>query len=254
MFASVNASPSNASPSNASPSDASLSNASPPGSPAWWHDRYQRRLRARGRGLTIEKICAAALTVLDRDGLPELTMRRLADELGTGPASLYRHVTSREELLVEVVDRVLGELRAPDEALGWRDAIEQLARDLRRVLLTHRSVVLVIANSPLLGPNAMRIRELFWRVMDRDGCDPRFSVQTYFTVVHFVVCSALFSAGTARHRTTDGPTGLSTLLDVLPARQYPTVLKFSEYGDKPDPDYDFDFGLSALLDGLARSR
>jgi hypothetical protein len=33
----------------------------------------------------------------------------------------------------------------------------------------------------------MRIRELFWRVMDRDGCDPRFSVQTYFTVVHFVI-------------------------------------------------------------------
>jgi AcrR family transcriptional regulator len=233
-------------------------NASPPGSPRWWRERYQRRLRARGRGLTIERICAAALAVLDSDGLPELTMRRLADELGTAPASLYRHVTSREELLVEVVDRVLGELEAPDDTLGWRDAVEHLARDLRRVLLTHRSAVLVIANSPLLGPNAMRIRELFWRVMDRDGCDPRFAVQTYFTVVHFVVCSALFSAGTARHReaTTSGPTGsgLSTLLDVLPARQYPTVLKFSEYGDKPDPDYDFDFGLHALLDGLARSQ
>jgi AcrR family transcriptional regulator len=233
---------------------ANVNASSPPGSPAWWRDRYQRRLRARGRGLTIEKICEAALTILDRDGLPELTMRRLADELGTGPASLYRHVTSRDELLVEVVDRVLGELREPDTAQGWRDAVEQLAHDLRRVLLTHRSVVLVIANAPLLGPNAMRIRELFWRVMDRDGCEPRFAVQTYFTVIHFVVCSALFTSGTASHRTPGEPTGLSTLLDVLPARQYPTVLKFSEYGEKPDPDYDFDFGLHALLDGLDRSR
>ncbi|GII22899.1 TetR/AcrR family transcriptional regulator [Planosporangium mesophilum] len=229
-------------------------NAARPGSPAWWRARYQRRLRARGRGLTIERICEAALAVLDSEGLPELTMRRLADELGTGPASLYRHVTSREELLVEVADRVLGELTEPDEALGWRDAVEHLAHDLRRVLLTHQAVVLVIARSPLLGPNAMRIRELFWRAMDSDGCDARFAVQTYFTVVHFVVCSALFTAGTAHHRAAGEPTGLSTLLDVLPARQYPTVLRFSEYGDKPDPDYDFDFGLRALLDGLDRSR
>ncbi|MQA11262.1 MAG: TetR family transcriptional regulator [Pseudonocardiaceae bacterium] len=232
-------------------------NGAAPGSARWWGDRYHQRARARRGALTIDKICETALAILDRDGLRELTMRRLADELGTGPASLYRHVASREELLAEVVDRVLGELPAPDENLGWRDAIERLARDLRRALLAHRSVVLVVADSPLLGPNAMRIRELFWRAMDRDGCDPRFVVQTYFTVVHFVVCSALFSANAARRgEVWDGraSSGLGELLDVLPARSYPTVLKFSDYGDKPDPEYDFNFGLRALLDGLAVSR
>jgi AcrR family transcriptional regulator len=208
--------------------------------------------------LTIERICAAALDIVDRDGIRELTMRRLADELGTGPASLYRHVASREELLVEVVDRVLGELSEPDETLEWRDAIEQLAHGMRRTLLRHRGVVLVVANSPLLGPNAMRIRELFWRVMDRAGCTPQFAVQTYFTVIHFVVCSAVFSANAATHDGTPWnagqPTGLGELLDVLPARQYPTVLKFSHFGEKPDPEYDFNFGLRALLDGLSRSQ
>ena len=217
-----------------------------PGSAAWWRSRYQQRLRMRSRGLSIDRICEAALTVLDRDGLAELTMRRLADELGTGPASLYRHVASREELLVEVADRVLGELPAPDPALGWRDALEQLAHGLRRTLLAHRAVVLVVANSPHLGPNAIRIRELFWSVMDRDGCDPRLIVRTYFSIIHFVVLSALFSANAVPP--TSSPLG--ELLDVLPSRDYPTVLKLSRYEGPPDFDGDFAMGLRALLDGL----
>ena len=173
-----------------------------PGSAQWWRDRYLQRLRARGRGLSMEQICHAALKIVDEEGLRELTMRRLADELGTGPASLYRHVSSRDDLLVEVADLVLGELDAPDPALHWREALEQLAHDLRRVLVGHRGLVVISSNAPLLGPNAMRIRELFWSVMDRDGCDPEFAVQTYAAVMHFVVCSAIFGAAAARRGNT----------------------------------------------------
>jgi AcrR family transcriptional regulator len=206
----------------------------------------------------MEQICQAALKIVDEDGLHELTMRRLADELGTGPASLYRHVSSRDDLLVEVADLVLGELDAPDPGLHWREAVEQLAQALRRVLVGHRGLVVVSSNAPLLGPNAMRIRELFWSVMDRDGCEAEFAVQTYSAVMHFVVCSAIFGAGAARKGNTawsgEENSGLDELLDLLPARRYPTVLKFSGYADKPDPEYDFSFGLSALLIGLWQSQ
>jgi AcrR family transcriptional regulator len=147
------------------------------GSAQWWRDRYLQRLRARGRALSIEQIGRAALKIVDEDGLRELTMRRLADELGTGPASLYRHVSSRDDLLVEVADLVLGELDAPDPSLHWREAVEGLAHDLRRVLVGHRGLVVVSSNAPLLGPNAMRIRELFWSVMDRDGCEAELRVR-----------------------------------------------------------------------------
>lgn len=220
-----------------------------PGSAAWWRGRYQQRMRMRSRGLTIDRISVAALAILDRDGLTELTMRRLADELGTGPASLYRHVASREELLVEVADRVLGELPAPDPELCWRDALEQLAVGLRRTLLSHRAVVLVVANSPHLGPNAIRIRELFWSVMDRDGCDPELIIRTYFSIIHFVVLSALFSANAGRVGE-QATSPLGELLDVLPGRDYPTVLKLSRYEGPPDFDAHFAMGLRALLDGL----
>ena len=185
-------------------------------------------------------------------------MRRLAEELGTGPASVYTYVTSREELLVEVADLVLAELEPPDPTLEWPDAVERLAQDLRRVLVGHRGVVLVSSNAPLLGPNAMRVRELFWSVMDRDGCTPQFAVQVYSSVMHFVVCSAIFSAGVSRRGDTAWSANtsreLDELLDVLPARKYPTVVKFHDYADSPDPDHDFSFGLRALIDGLRRSQ
>jgi AcrR family transcriptional regulator len=217
-----------------------------------------QRLRVRGRGLNMEQISQAALKIVDEHGLHELTMRRLADELGTGPASLYRHVASRDDLLVEVADLVLAELDAPDPGLHWRDALEQLAHDLRRVLVGHRGLVVISSNAPLLGPNAMRIRELFWSVMDRDGCEAEFAVQTYSAVMHFVVCSAIFGAGVARRGNTAwtgrATSGLDELLDLLPARRYPTVLKFSDYADKPDPEHDFGFGLRALLSGLLQSQ
>jgi AcrR family transcriptional regulator len=231
-----------------------------PGSARWWRDRYLERLRVsgRGRGLSMEQICRAALDIVDRDGLRELTMRRLAEELGTGPASLYRHVASRDDLLVEVADLVLGELEAPDPELVWRHAVEQLAQDLRRVLVGHRGLVVVSSNAPLLGPNAMRIRELFWSVMDRDGCQAEFAVQTYSAVMHFVVCSAIFGAGATRkgNRAWSGETtsGLDELLDLLPTRSYPTVLKFSHYAATPNPEHDFNFGLRALLNGLWESQ
>jgi TetR/AcrR family transcriptional regulator, tetracycline repressor protein len=229
----------------------------PPGSSAWWRARYQKQTRARGRPpeLSLAKIVEAALSILDEEGLSELTMRRLATELGTASGSLYRHVASRKELLVAVGDKVLGELREPGRELPWRQAVEELARDLRGVLLAHRGVVLVITSAPLLGPNAIRLRELFWGAMDRDGCAPEFAVQVYFTVMHFVVSSALFSAGSSRKPGTawsgQTPSGLRDLIDVLPATEYPTVIRFSAFGDRPDPNHDFEFGLRALLDGLA---
>lgn len=229
-----------------------------PGSAHWWRDRYLQQLRARNRGLNIEQICRAALTIIDAQGLRKLTMRRLAEELGTGPASLYTYVTSREELLVQVADLVLGELEPPDPTLEWRDAVEQLAHDLRQLLVGHRGVVLISSNAPLLGPNAMRIREMFWSVMDRDGCIPEFAVQVYSSIMHFVVCSAIFRAGVSRRGDTawngHATSGLHELLDLLPARQYPTVHKFSNYVDTPDPEHDFSYGLQALLDGLSRSQ
>jgi 2-polyprenyl-6-methoxyphenol hydroxylase-like FAD-dependent oxidoreductase len=90
-------------------------------------------------GLTRERIVAAAIRVADAEGLAQLSMRRIATELSAAPMSLYRHVNGKDELLVSMMDSVLGEDPLPARPpKGWRAQLElssrmQLAYDRRDV-------------------------------------------------------------------------------------------------------------------------
>ena len=79
----------------------------------WWRTRGEAS-RGERRPLTRDAIVEAAMALLDRDGLSGLSMRRLAQELGAGAASLYWHVRTKEELLSLMLDRIVGEGRPPE--------------------------------------------------------------------------------------------------------------------------------------------
>ena len=90
----------------------------------------------RRTALTVEAIVAAAIELLDEAGVAGLSMRRIADQLGTGAASLYAHVSGRDELLELVFDELVGQVPLPEpDPKIWREQVRQMARDLRRVLI-----------------------------------------------------------------------------------------------------------------------
>ena len=88
--------------------------------PPWWRRRPEA---ARDKQpLTRDAIVEAALVLLERDGLQGLSMRRLAQELGAGAASLYWHVGDKEELLSLLLDRIVGEAELPEpDPEHWQD-------------------------------------------------------------------------------------------------------------------------------------
>ncbi len=75
--------------------------------------RRPRKAATPRRPLTQEAIVETAIRVLDAEGLEAVTMRRVAQELGTGPASLYAHVSGKEELRELMLDRVAAEIKLP---------------------------------------------------------------------------------------------------------------------------------------------
>ena len=176
-----------------------VEHASVPGSVEWWHARHTATVRRRPRpdGLTLERIMEVALDVLRHEGLDALTMRRIAAALGTSHTSLYRHVASREELLVELVDHILGDVRIDPTVTGWRAQAEANARSLRRTLLAHPALVPLMTASQLLGPNALRSRELGLRILVDAGADPALAVHGYLVVARFVIGSAMLDTGGA---------------------------------------------------------
>ena len=92
--------------------------------------------RARG-SLSREQVMEAALRVADADGLPELTMARVAQELGVPGASLYRHAEGREDLIVGLCDHALRSWEIPEPGGDPAAALTEARRSLRQALREH---------------------------------------------------------------------------------------------------------------------
>jgi AcrR family transcriptional regulator len=114
---------------------------------------WTREQRPR-EGLSQDRIVAAAVELLDAEGLEALSMRTLAARMDTKATSLYRHVANKDELIELVVDEAYGEMEVPAEG-PWRTSVADAARSLRAVVLRHPWVASVLGQVGLaeLGPN-----------------------------------------------------------------------------------------------------
>src|SRR5580658_10097949 len=112
--------------------------------PPPWQRAPGRGSRPRREPISQEAIVAAAIGLLDREGLAALSMRRLAEELGTGAASLYWHVGSKDGLLDLVLDQLISEVKIPDpDPPHWQEQLKEVARDQRAATHRHPWVVRV---------------------------------------------------------------------------------------------------------------
>jgi AcrR family transcriptional regulator len=103
---------------------------------------WQRSRRPPARThLTRDAIVDAAIRVLDAEGMDGLSMRRVGEELGTGPGSLYWHVRNKDELFQLIFERVTEEMVLPEpDPSRWQEQLKDLSRQMRATLNSHRDV------------------------------------------------------------------------------------------------------------------
>jgi AcrR family transcriptional regulator len=106
--------------------------------------------------LTRSMILQAALSIVDRDGVDGLSMRRLSDALGRDPVMLYRHVANKAAVLDGVAEIVLGKLQVDTEDPDWAGQLRTVARDFRQFALAHPNVVPLLVTRPLATPLGQR--------------------------------------------------------------------------------------------------
>lgn len=130
----------------------------------------ERPSPTRRTALTAELIVGAAVTVLDESGVGGLSMRKVAERLGTGPASLYAHVSGKDELLELVFDHLVGQvpLPTPDPA-RWREQVHQMLGDLRELLMAHRDAALAGMGRVPTTPNTLAAGEALVRALRAGG-------------------------------------------------------------------------------------
>ena len=135
--------------------------------------------RAAGRrparpGLNRRRVLEAALAVVDRDGLDELTIRRLGIELGVEGMSLYKHVADKDAVLDGVVELLWAEVPAsPGPETEWHAALRQLADGLRAMFRRHPRAAPLLVTRNFLNPAALRCYDAYLNVLYGAGFERR---------------------------------------------------------------------------------
>jgi len=101
-------------------------------------------------------ILEAALTIINRDGVDSLTMRRLSEAVGRDPAVLYRHVPNKAAVLDGVAGLVLEQLAVDTADPDWAEQLRTVAHNFRRLALDHPNVVPLLVTRPLATPLGQR--------------------------------------------------------------------------------------------------
>jgi AcrR family transcriptional regulator len=231
-------------------------NPTAPGSPAWWAARQDKAEPVRRVPITLDRIVAGALALIDRDGLAALSMRNLATELQTGTTTLYRYVAGKDEVLVLVADAIVGEtqLRHPVEGMGWREVLEESARAMRTVLSSHPHVAALLATAVPVGPNSLRGRDVVLGLLLERGFDGALAADVYTALAHQVLASVLQEPMDDFRTGGLGTSKALTLRDFyrsLPAEDYPHLVELADELTTRTPEEEFEFGLACLLDGVA---
>ncbi len=120
---------------------------------------YNRRERPAKPALTREGIVAAAVSVMRAEGIERVTMRRLATELDTGPASLYVYVRHTEALHAAMLDELLAEIDLKPRRVkgGWRERLWVVLNAYREVLFANPVLARVALVGRLRGPHYLAI-------------------------------------------------------------------------------------------------
>ncbi|MBM0234130.1 TetR/AcrR family transcriptional regulator [Micromonospora sp. STR1_7] len=122
--------------------------------PIW--ARPERGTRGPAPAHSRDAIVVAAIALADTEGLAAVSMRAVASALGTGAGSLYRYLSSRDDLLDLMTDRVVGEMRPYPRAEGdWLDAMLLVARRQLALHRAHPWLLDVIHRTSGIGPESL---------------------------------------------------------------------------------------------------
>lgn len=216
--------------------------------------------------LSQERVFEAAIALVDAGGLPALTMRRLAAELGVEAMSLYHHVPGKEGLLDGLTEAVLAEINATVAARsqpqdGWRAALRRRCLAAREVMVRHRWAPRLLGSRASIPTGLYAYYEEILATMIRGGVSYHLAHRAIHALGTMVLgfTQELFSPG-SQGGATDAEASdaeFAALADALPHLTAMVASEVHDNNEDPlgwcDSQNEFEFTLDLLLDGLARA-
>lgn len=223
--------------------------------------RKPRKAAPAKQPLTQDLLVETAIRILDAEGLEAVSMRRVAQELGTGAASLYAHVSGKKELRELMLDRVAAEVRLPEpDPARWREQLKELAGEIRRMYAAHRDIAKVSMGLIPTGPNLLAIAETQLAIMRAAGVPSRIAALAVDAIGMYIDADAIedtyYTAELVEgeeawehfHRYLDE---IRAYFKSLPVERYPHVVSMVDDLTEGMGDERFEFGIDILIRGIA---
>jgi len=222
--------------------------------------------RRSSRGsLNRRRILEAALELMEREGLHELSMRRLGRELGVEAMALYRYTPSRESLIDGVVELVVDELYGDPQVplaptQGWQDYLIRVGHGVRRMALAHPQIFPLVATRPPSAPwvrpplRSLRWIESFLDGLEAEGFTDELAVYAYRAFTSFLLGHLLLEVSSLGVNTSPvedddlNPTPVDTL------EGYPNLARLQSLLEEDHSAAEFDESLTSLLGRLETAR
>jgi AcrR family transcriptional regulator len=207
--------------------------------------------------LSRELVLSTALELVDSEGLDALTMRRLGQQLGRDPMSLYRYAANRAALLDGVTELVLNELAIFPDNKDWQTQLRRIAHDLRLLALRHPNVVPLLVTRPLSTPLGLRplgtlrpLEQILSLLIDA-GFAPEDALHVYRAYYGFLYGHILNELQELIVDPEENEALLRLGLHRLPAKDFPHLRALAPVLADYDGAAELDQGISILLSGLA---
>jgi AcrR family transcriptional regulator len=238
--------------------------------PPWARESGTRRTRADKPALSREAIVAAAIRVIDEEGFEAVSMRRVAQEFGTGAASLYAYVANKDELMDLIVDEIMLESAVDDQepaedVVDWQEQIKAMVRAGYHTLIAHRDIAKALLGRIPFGPNGLRNVENMLKLLRAHGMPDYVAAYAGDLIGQYMVGTAIEDYMWQQRYPDATPEQVSAAmsevgdyLESLPKEEFPNltalarVMVGENVGEPESPLFDrFELGLDILVRGLA---
>jgi AcrR family transcriptional regulator len=209
----------------------------------------------RRRPLSRDRVLQAAVHLADKNGMHELSMRNLGQQLGVEAMSLYNHVGSKDDLLDGMVDFVFSEISLPGSGQDWKFAMRQRALSARAALAGHAWATGLMESRRRPGPATLRHHDAVLGCLRQAGFSLEMAAHAYSVLDSYIYGFALNEQSLPFETPADVAGLGQTMLEQFPSDTYPRLREFIEqHAMRPGYDYgpEFEFGLDLILDGLER--
>ncbi|RDG37391.1 TetR/AcrR family transcriptional regulator [Streptomyces corynorhini] len=214
-----------------------------------------RRERPAKPALSRAVIVAAAMEITRAEGLPKVTMRRLARALDTGPASLYVYVANTAALHAAILDEFLGTVEAPAEG-EWHERLEGLLGAYTAVLLAHPGLAASALVARPGGPRYLALLETLLRLLDEGGVSGgRAAWGVDALLLHATATAAEHAGrdGAEADADQDDWDALTRAVGAVDGRTHPRIAALGSALMSGTPHERLAWGFRTLINGIAHT-